>query len=101
MCGWYQTRRAVQASRKCFGGSWRRYESRREQRQYQCSGVHLPAQRRSAGQESGRRTGWMIQPGAPEMLIAEEGEAFDFLYLEERVSVSLAQGWDVPGEMGR
>ncbi len=32
----------------------------------------LPAQRLSAGQENGLRTGWLIQPGAPEMVLARE-----------------------------
>jgi hypothetical protein len=99
--GW--TRRVAQASwtLRCFGGSSERYESRREQRQYQCSGVHLPAQRRSAGQESGRRTGWMIQPGAPEVMIVEEEKAFDFLVWRSGYRCRWCGVWIYPERLGR
>jgi hypothetical protein len=41
---------------------------------WQHSSVHIPAQRLSAGQENGLRTGWTSQPGALGMVGSTEDE---------------------------
>jgi hypothetical protein len=46
----------------------------------------LPSQRLSAGQENGlpRRTSWLIQPGAPEVVLAREERTLIVLFEEWR-----------------
>jgi hypothetical protein len=51
---------------------------RQERSQWWYPGVQLPAQRLSAGQENGLRTGWLVQPGAPEIVLGWEKNTFDF-----------------------
>jgi hypothetical protein len=46
------------------------------------SGVHLPAQRLSAGQENGLHTCWLIQPGAPERVLGREEKTLIVLFAE-------------------